>query len=565
MLLSLHVKHMALLREEEVDFGPGLNILTGETGAGKSIIIGSVGVAIGSGHFKDYIRPDETSALVELIFESRDARVTEVLRSMDIPVEDDQIILARKYQNGRTINRINGESVSQKQLREVASYLIDIHGQHEHQSLLHTRFHRELLDTYAGEALQKALEAYGEAYREWRSLSNELRDSSLDEASRAKQIDLLSYEVREIEEAALIPGEDEQLEKEYQRMANGARILEALSQVAGLCGGDGEAADAVGRSIRLLSGVSGYDTRLEELCDELAQAEDMLGSFARSLGSYMDDFTYDGRSFEETTRRLDLINHLKTKYGRTIEDVLTYLKNNREELEKLQDYDSYLANLRARHDAAAARVGKLAAQVTGLRREAAGPLEKKIGEALRDLNFADVRFAISFEALAEPAAFGADEVCFCIAANPGMPLRPLSQVASGGELSRIMLAIKSVMAEQDSIGTLIFDEIDTGISGRTAQKVSEKMAVIAQHHQVICITHLPQIAAMADTHFEISKSVQDGETRTHIRPLGEEESVTELARILGGVKITDTVMENAREMRQQARERKGTNRKEEGK
>lgn len=548
MLVSLHVRNMALIREEEVSFGPGLNILTGETGAGKSIIIGSVNVALGADGFKDYITDGEETALVELVFETDDAGILKVMQEQDIPVEDGQIIITRKYQNARTINRVNGEAVSQKFIREIASYLIDIHGQHEHQSLLYPKFHRELLDKYASEALGDLPAAYQQAFAAYRNTLKELEAASIDEASRAKQIDLLSYEIREIEEAALTPGEDEELEREFRRMSHGQKILEALSETGQLCGPDGEAPDLIGRAVRLLGSVSDLDEKLQQLCDQLSQTEDLLNDFGRDLADYMDDFSYDEQAFNDIGRRLDLINHLKSKYGKRIEDILGYGRECSEKLEQLQDHDAYIRKLQARAEKEKKNASDLASKISVIRREKAAALEEKITQALIDLNFIDVRFAVSFKETEELTVYGKDDICFVISVNPGMPLRPLSDVASGGELSRIMLAIKAVMADQDAVGTLIFDEIDTGISGRTAQKVSEKMAVIARSHQVICITHLAQIAAMADSHFEISKEASGGKTSTHIRPLGNEERVDELARILGGATITETVTGNAREM-----------------
>ena len=311
MLVSLHVRNMALIREEEVSFGPGLNILTGETGAGKSMIIGSVNVALGSRGFKDYITDGEETALVELVFETDDAAILQRMQEQDIPVEDGQIIITRKYQNARTINRVNGETVSQKFIREIASYLIDIHGQHEHQSLLYPKFHRELLDKYAAEALGDLPSAYQQAYSSYRGTLKELESASIDETSRAKQIDLLSYEIREIEEAALSPGEDEELEREFRRMSHGQKILEALAETGQLCGPDGEAADLIGRAVRVLGSVADLDERLQQLSEQLSQTEDLLNDFGRDLSDYMDDFSYDEQAFNDTGKRLDLINHLK--------------------------------------------------------------------------------------------------------------------------------------------------------------------------------------------------------------------------------------------------------------
>ena len=554
MLLNLHVKNMALIREEEVSFAGGLNILSGETGAGKSIIIGSVNIALGTGSFKDYVPDNGEDALVELVFETGNARAKTLLDEAGIGMEDGQIVISRKYHAGRSISRVNGETVNVSFIRDLASELIDIHGQHEHQSLLHPEYHLALLDRYVQEKLGKLPETYAKAYSSWSGVKKERREALTDEKERAKQADLLAYEISEIEEAAPAAGEDEELEAQFRKLSNGQKIMEALGEVRELTGYESGASDAVSRAVRALSQVSAYDEELASLCSQLSEAEDLLSDFDRSVGDYIDGFSYDEQAFYEIGRRLDLLNHLKAKYGRTVEEVLSYLEAQREKLEKLTNYEAYLEELRVREEKAYKALTDCAGKIRKIRQEGALVLQEKIRQALLDLNFLDVRFEISFEALNEPAANGMDRICFMICLNPGMPLRPLQETASGGELSRIMLAIKSVMADQDAVETLIFDEIDTGISGRTAQKVSEKMNVIARSHQVICITHLAQIAAMADTHFLIEKEAGSGTAMTHIRPLGEEESVQELSRILGGVRVTDAVRESAAEMRKMALE-----------
>ena len=556
MLQNLHVKNMALIREEEVSFGPGLNILTGETGAGKSIIIGSINVALGAGNFKDYATEGTDSSLVELVFDEISPAARERLEQMEIPLDEDQVILTRKFQKGRAVNRVNGETVPVSFIRELASDLIDIHGQHQHQSLLYPGFHLLLLDRFAQQELGDLKAQCADIWAVYHACEKEMKKAVMDASQRAKQIDLISYEVGEIEETAPVPGEDEQLERDYQKMANSQKIMEALTQVLQLSGNTDGAADSISRAVRSLSAVAGYDPQLEEMNDQLAVIEDLMNEFDRNLSGYIDDFTYDEQALYETQRRLDQINHLKSKYGQTIEDVLEYKEKQQQKLDQLMNYEGYLDNLKRRREASFQKLEKVADRISQIRRKNAAVLEKKITRALIDLNFLDVRFSVNFQERKEPAADGKDDVSFLISTNPGLPLRPLQDVASGGELSRIMLAIKSVMADQDEIGTLIFDEIDTGISGRTAQKVSEKMAVIARDHQVICITHLPQIAAMADSHYEIAKSAKDGQTVTSIRLLGEEESTAELARMLGGVSITQAVLENAREMRLMAAKQK---------
>lgn len=554
MLTELHVKNMALIREEEVGFTKGLNILTGETGAGKSMIIGSVNIALGTGSFKDYITEGETDSLVELIFETDSPRVRAALDEAGIAMEGTQVVISRKYHAGRSISRVNGESVTAAFVRGLAAELIDIHGQHEHQSLLHPEYHLALLDRYVQGELGALPQECAREWHSWSKLRKERREALAQEKDRAKRADLIAYEIREIEEAALRPGEDEELETQFSRLSNGQKILEAVSQVQELTGYENGASDSISRAVRTLSQVSSYDEELGRLTDQLAQAEEVLSDFGRSLGGYIDDFTYDEQTFYELGRRLDLINHLKQKYGRTIDAVLAYLEEQKEQYDRLMHYEEYLKRLERGEKEAYDRLQRSAEKISAVRRKGAAALQEKIRLALLELNFPEVRFEIQFQPLPQITAGGGDAVCFMICLNPGLPLKPLQETASGGELSRIMLAIKAVMADQDEVQTLIFDEIDTGISGRTAQKVSEKMNVIARSHQVICITHLAQIAAMADHHLLIEKEAGGGSARTHIRPLGREESVQELARILGGVKVTAAVVESAAEMKNLAEE-----------
>ncbi|MCD8103909.1 MAG: DNA repair protein RecN [Lachnospiraceae bacterium] len=558
MLAGLHVKNMALIREAEVEFGPGLNIMTGETGAGKSIVIGSVNIALGTGNFKDYVPEDADYALVELIFTTENPHVLELLKRQDLPCEDQEVILTRRYKGGRSTSKVNGETVPISFVRTLAQELIDIHGQHEHQSLLYAKNHLPILDSFAKEETAPLLQTCRERHRCYQKAKREWEAASASEKDRAKELDFLQYEIQEIQSAALRPGEDEELENSYRVMVNGQKIMETLSETGNLTGvgGYGGVEDEIGRAARTLSSVRGYDSALEELGSTLEDIESLVGEFNRGLTEYMDNLVYDPGELRETQERLDLINGLKSKYGNTIEEILSSCREKEERVEILMNYGEYMAGLRRTLDESTKSLRETAKELSGVRKKAALVLAEKIRAALVDLNFLDVRFEIAFEELPEPGEDGLDAICFEISMNPGLPLRPLGSVASGGELSRIMLAIKAVMADRDHIETLIFDEIDSGISGRTAQKVSEKMAVIAENHQILCITHLAQIAAMADEHFIIEKKPADSKTVTNISILTEEESVAELARILGGAKITDKVMQSAREMKELASRRK---------
>ena len=551
MLQNLHVKNLALIDETEVEFGPGLNILSGETGAGKSIIIGSINLALGEKVQKEMLRDNGESALVELIFFVEDADTIEAIRALDIEMEDDTVILSRKITGGRAIGRINGEAVSASKMKAVASLLIDIHGQHEHQSLLSKKKHLEILDTFAKESLGDKKEKLAQCYQEYRKLKDELEHANLDGEECARELSFLEYEVKEIEDAQLTVGEDEELEAVFRKYSNGKKIMDAVGAANAATSEDDESAsERIGRALRELSSVSAYDERVKEMEEQLTEIDNLLSDFNHELASYLSDEEFDEETFYETEKRLDLINHLKSKYGNTIADILKYGEEKAERITVLNDYDAYLAGLQKNVSEKEKQLEQLSRKVSDIRKKESKKLTESIKNALLDLNFLDVQFMMEF-AETDYTANGIDDAQFLISTNPGEPVKPLGKVASGGELSRIMLAIKTVMAS-DKIGTLIFDEIDSGISGRTAQMVSEKMNALGRSHQIICITHLPQIAAMADSHFLIEKSVENQATVSKIHKLTDEESVEELARMLGGVEITDTVLENAREMKQMA-------------
>lgn len=553
MLRSLHVKNLALIDEAEVEFGEGLNILSGETGAGKSIIIGSINLALGGKVQKEMLRENADAALVELIFEVKEENIKAALAAMDVSVEDDMLIMSRKITGGRSVARINGETVPASKVKEAAALLIDIHGQHEHQSLLSKKKHLEILDDYAKTELQLPKETLKKDYRTYRAIEEELEQNSMDEEQRLRELSFLEYEWQEIDEAALAAGEDEALESEYKKFANGKKIVEALSHAYEYTkGGADGASDLISRSLRELSAVSDFDRTVQGFSEELLEIDNLLSDFNREISDYLQEADFDEEHFFETEKRLDLINHLKSKYGDSVEQILEGQKKREEKIEQLKDHDAYVAKLRAEQKKAQEVFQADCAKVSKIRKKYAKKLTEEVQKALIDLNFLDVRFTMEFKEAENPNANGMDDAEFLISTNPGEPLKPLAKVASGGELSRIMLAMKAVLAKNDSIGTLIFDEIDAGISGRTAQMVSEKMNVIGKSHQVICITHLPQIAAMADVHFLIEKSVVGENTVSRIRPLEKEESVAELARMIGGVAITDTVLKSAREMKELA-------------
>lgn len=555
MLQSVHVKNLALIEEIEVDFKEGLNILTGETGAGKSIILGSVNLALGGRYTKDIIRQGADYGFVELTFSVEDEGLRERLQTLDIFPEEGTVVLSRRLMEKRSVSRINGETVTMALLKEVAQALIDIHGQHEHQSLLYKKNHLEIVDAFAGEAARDCKTQVSDAYKEYRKYKKELSEAGMDEAQRAKELSFLQFEVSEITDANLLPGEDEELEILYRKMVNGKKIAQSAAEAYSYTSeGDVNASESLSRAIRAMSEIAEYDETAGALCGQLQEIDDLLNDFNRELSDYSESFEFSEEEFYETETRLNEVNRLKVKYGNSIEDILAYCGEQQQKIERLTDYEAYIDGLNKKCEKAKKSLAAHTKKLTKLRKDQAKLLEHAIEEGLKELNFPDVKFRIEFGELKEFTANGTDDIEFMISLNPGQPVKPLANVASGGELSRIMLAIKTVMADRDDIETLIFDEIDVGISGRTAQKVSEKMAVIGKKHQVICITHLAQIAAMADHHFVIEKTVGEMDTRTDIRALGEKESVEELSRILGGAKITEAVIQNAKEMKELAKQ-----------
>lgn len=551
MLRNIHVKNIALIDDVEIELNNGMHVLSGETGAGKSIIIDAVNFTLGKRMPKDVVREDTDYALCELIFSIDNDEQRQLLRNLDIPEEDDLIIMQRKITSGRGVCKVNGESVAASTLKELSSVLIDIHGQHEHQSLLYKKKHLEILDKFSGTECSEELCKLSDIYKEYKSLLIELEEAKSLNTNRDKELALASFEAEEIENAGLVIGEDDDLEASYRKMVNSKRITEGINNTHYSTGydSDGCAGAAIGRALSELKGISEYDEGAEELLNQLLDIDGLLNDFNRAIAEYEKGLSFEEQEFVETEERLNLINRLKSKYGRTIEEVLNYLSELNEKIDKLNDFESYVSNLEIKCGKKKAECLELCKLISDIRRENAKLLEEKIIDGLKDLNFLDAKFEIAIESDKENlSANGYDDVEFMISLNPGEKIKPLVNVASGGELSRIMLALKAVLADKDNVPTLIFDEIDTGISGRTAQKVSEKLSEIARLHQVICVTHLPQIAAMADVHYEISKSVVGDRTQTSVRELKVAEREQELARMLSGSSVTEAVIQNARDM-----------------
>lgn len=548
MLLNLHIKNMALIDEIDIDFSDNLNILTGETGAGKSIVIDSIMIALGGKAPKDFVRADADYGLVELLFSVTHQDTLEKLKQLEVPdIEEGELILSRKLMGTRSICKANGETVTLTKVREIAALLLDLHAQHEHQSLLIPGQHIKLLDQYGKDTILPLKEKVAALYKEYSRILKELDANTIDEEEKNRQLDLLEFEKNEIKNAALKSGEDEELEELYHKALNGKSITDGLSNAYQYV--ENSASDGIDRAIRELSGISGYDTALLSMSDMLATISELMSDFGRSTRDYLEMNTFSDEEFQKIENRFNVVNHLKAKYGKTIEDVLAYKEALEEQYDKLMNQEQYIESLKQLQGEKEQELKNACNQLSSQRKVTAKKLAEGIKNALIDLNFLDVRFDMVFETKEQYSADGLDYAYFVISTNVGEKMKPLWQVASGGELSRIMLALKSQLADVDGIETLIFDEIDVGISGRTAQMVAEKIHGIGQNHQVICITHLPQIAAMANHHYLIEKQVEGSKTITHIKKLNKSQEIQELARLIGGVRITDTVLESAREMK----------------
>ena len=559
MLLNVHIKNIALIDDANVNFTDNLNILTGETGAGKSIIMGALKIGMGDKLPKDIVREAGKEGFCQLLFLVDDESVLEQIRQLGVePTEDGEILITRRIVNSRTINTINDMAVTAARLREVSALLIDMHTQHQQQTLLKKNEHMKLLDKFGRAAIEPLKREVAQRHADYTELVDQMDKLSMDEAERSRRAEFLKYQIAEIESANVKAGEDEDIEHQYNKMVNSRDIVAAASEVYSVTGYENQssAGNEIGRVLVNLKGIKELDDEIDGLYSQLENIDALLNDFNVELSNYMQSMNFDDSEFREVESRLDVINDIKGKYGSTVDEVNRYLEESKAEYEKLSEYDEYIAELSGKINKAKKLMIDAADKLSAERKKQAKLMCKEIKTALSDLSFMQVDFDMVFDRLSECTANGIDDCYFVISTNVGEKLRPLYDVASGGELSRIMLAVKSCMAAEDNIGTLVFDEIDVGISGRAAQAVAEKMALISRKHQVISLTHLPQIAAMADSHYLIEKSADEGKTVTKIVRLSEAESITEIARLLGGASITDAVMSNALEMKQMAEKTK---------
>lgn len=557
MLINVNVKNLALIDHADVYFSEGLNIMSGETGAGKSIIIGSILIALGGKLPKGILRNPEKPALAELVFQISDEEVVSKLRDMSIELDpDNTLVISRKIVNGRSTIRVNGETFTINNLRKITELLIDIHGQHDHQSLLKVSKQLDILDDFASDSIDKIKSEINTEFHNYQNFKNELSEFDIDNDSRQREISFCEFEINEIDNAHLIPGEYDETEKKFKMISSSKDIITKLNSVYyNLAEDNGSVMDRLTDAGRELNTLRNFGSEFDELSDSLQTVENLCDDIKREISSYIDTMTFDADDAKNTEVRFNELNLLRQKYEKeTVSDdpvinIINYKNKQSENLENLLNFEERKKDLNKRLLNSEEHLTKLCSKLTDIRKKKAYDLSKKIEEVLKGLNFLDAKFEIKFDTKKEFSSNGKDEIKFMISTNPGEALRPLNEVASGGELSRIMLGIKTIMASKDRIDTLIFDEIDTGISGKTAQLVAIRLKELSKIHQVICITHLPQIASMADRHFLIEKSAVNNITTSNILELSEEESIDELARMLSGVKITDAVRQNAIELK----------------
>ena len=552
MLEHLHIRNVALIKESEISFGDGLNILTGETGAGKSMIIDSLQFALGGRAGKDFLRHGEKQAAVEALFSVQSQALTEKLAENGIvPEEDGTLLITRTLSEaGKSVCRINGSTVTVGMLKEIAEDMIDIYGQHEHQSLLNPVKHIRLLDRFCGAGFGEAMEEYKNSRQRLKDLEKQLTILIGDESQREQRMDMLLFQKEEIEAAELQEGEEDALLEQKKRLSSMERLIRLTGEsVTLLYDGDDRApsaCDQLGDALAKLREAAEYDAALSPLADALADGYAAVEDCARELKREAEKQEADQEELERIEERLQLFYKLKRKYGGSIEAVLEFYEKAVQELEFLSNSSEKAAELSAKKAEEEKRLSALAETLTARRRATAEQVEEQIETALHDMEMKHARFHIQIEEKADWGADGKDKVEFLISANAGEPLKPLAKIASGGEMSRVMLALKTVLVDADEIGTFIFDEIDTGVSGRTARRVGEKMRFLGGKRQLLCITHLPQIAAMADNHFLIEKESDAGETVTRVTALDEEGAVREVARLMNDV--TETTLAAAREL-----------------
>ncbi|OCA91041.1 DNA repair protein RecN [Bacillus sp. FJAT-27225] len=562
MLTELSIKNFAIIEALSVSFEKGLTVLTGETGAGKSIIIDAIHLLVGGRGSAEFVRHGEDKAEIEGLFllDDQTHPCLEKALEFGIEIEDSMVVLRRDiHLSGKSICRVNGKLVTLSVLREIGGTLVDIHGQHEHQELMNEALHLPLLDQFGSADIQPALDTYQGTYRQYEDTLSKLRKLSENEQQMAHRLDLIQFQLEEISNANLRPNEDEELAEEKQRLGNFEKIYEAIQSGYTALKGDSRALDWAGEAMAQLEDAAALDPEYKDLSESVSNSYYVLEDAAATLRNSLDTLEYDPQRLSEIEDRLTEINQLKRKYGRTIGEILAYEERIKVEIDALQNKETHIGKLEKELSKFRQQLTKEAARLTAARRKWADKLTKLIHKELKDLYMAKTVFEIRFGKESQQfTRAGIDKVEFFISTNPGEPLKPLSKVASGGELSRIMLALKSIFSKHQGVTSIIFDEVDTGVSGRVAQAIAEKISRVASGSQVLCISHLPQVAAMADTHLFISKITKGGRTKTSVVPLNEQEKIVEIGRMISGVEITDLTKEHARELLTMAAEIKNS-------
>lgn len=553
MLELLHIENIAVIEQADIQFRPGFNALTGETGAGKSIVIDAMGAVLGGRTSRDLIRTGSKKAVVSAEFSGVSSDLPGLAECGAEPDEDGLLMIQREIDgDGKNFCRINGRPVTVSQLRALGANLLNIHGQHDGQQLLDEEQHGAYLDRFG--RLESALNEYRGVYDAMAELRRSMDALRMDEAEKARKVDSLHFQIDELERAELRSGEDEELQERRDLLRNGEKYLSAVSGADHCLNGDDETGGAVAllqEAENALTHVKGHNGRLEEIWNRLEQLRCEAYDLAETVRDFVGEFDFSPEELDQVESRSDQLYRLKKKYGATIEEMLEYLDRSRRELDEIETADDTLVRLEGQLVKAQKAVSAAGAALTKARKAAASELEQRILKELKDLDMNRVRFSIEFMPK-EPGPDGCDAIRFLMSANAGEDLKPIARIASGGELARIMLALKNVLAEQERVGTLVFDEVDTGVSGRAAQKVAEKLAQVSRHKQVLCVTHLPQLAAMADSHFSVEKGEREGRTFTEVVQLDRQRRMAELARLTGGSKVTDALLQSAGELLDEA-------------
>lgn len=561
MLLELTIRNIALIESLRIEFAQGFNVLTGETGAGKSIVVDSVNLALGGRADRDMIRTGAEKGSVQALFDiSGNAAALELAAELGVDADGGLVCVSRELsRSGRNICRIAGTALPLATLKQFTALLVDVHGQHEHQSLMNPAKHMEFLDAFGDEEHLGKMAAVRTAHAARAATASELRKLLKDASERERLIDMLRFQVEEISSAKLKSGEEEKLERKLRMLENAEKVRNGVDTAYELTyGGDGRALsaqEALLRASSAMEGIAGLDPRFEKLAGELKGLYYGVQEAGAELQALSEELSFDPRLMEKIGDRLDLISRLERKYGATVDEVIAFGNAARARLESIQSGDARIAELKKQLKQQDHALREACEALTNSRRALAEDFERDLLEQLRDLGMARCRFRVDFRALEKPTAEGAEQVEFLISSNPGEPLKPLASVASGGELSRVMLAMKAIALDRGGVDSMVFDEIDTGVSGRMAQVVGEKMQEIATRKQVLCVTHLPQIAALGDAHFRVEKSTDGERTQTNVVRLDRDGRIHELSRLVGGAEDSESSLSHAAHMLDDARER----------